>query len=131
MPATNGVPDLPDYYTYTVDPTATTFAMLPGHRFNAVPTLPYASIPAYGAGALVSGMAPVFDGVSNSNAAGSVPTRVSISTATAGNGTYVVTEPPAYGTDFYPPEDTSHQCYNPQANGIDGSSQLPGHRPAQ
>jgi hypothetical protein len=43
----------------------------------------------------------------------------------SGTGPYTVTEPPAYGTDNYPPEDSSHQCYNPQANGINGAL-LPG-----
>ena len=47
---------------------------------------------------------------------------VSFATATDGlqAGTYtIVIEPPAYSNhyDFNPPQDTSSQCYNPQANG--------------
>jgi Flp pilus assembly protein TadG len=106
----NGVPDLPDYYTYTVNPTA--FAA--GTTGNPSNIISSQTLPLYG-------ITPVYDGVGNSNATGYVPTRVSIS----GTGPYIVTEPPGYGTDGYPPEDTSHQCYNPQANGINGTL-LPG-----
>jgi len=110
VPASNGVPDLPDYYTYTVSPTA--FAG--GTTGNPSGVISSQTAPLYG-------MTPIYDGIGNSNAAGYVPTSVSIS----GTGPYIVTEPPAYGRDAYPPEDTSHQCYNPKANGIDGSL-LPG-----
>jgi Flp pilus assembly protein TadG len=110
VPATGGVPDLPDYYTYLVSPTA--FAA--GTTGNPSNIISSQTAPLYG-------MTPVYDGIGNSNAAGYVPTAVSI----AGTGPYTITEPPAYGKDAYPPEDTSHQCYNPQANGINGSL-LPG-----
>lgn len=110
VPSSNGVPDLPDYYTYTVSPGA--FGA--GNTGNAASIISSLAPP-------LSGMTPVFDGIGNSNPGGYVPNRVSIS----GTGPYIVTEPPLYGTGGYPPEDTSHQCYNPRANGIDGSL-LPG-----
>lgn len=110
VPSSNGIPDLPDYYTYNVNPTA--FAS--GSTGNPSNIVSSQTSPLHG-------MTPVYDGIGNSNAAGYVPTRVSIS----GTGPYTVTEPPAYGTDNYPPEDSSHQCYNPQANGINGAL-LPG-----
>ncbi len=102
VPETNGVPDLPDYYSYTVEPGAFT-AKTTGNASDII------SPP----GAKLPGMNPVYSG-------GSVPTRISISGS--GSGPFVVTEPPGYGRDNYPPEDTSHQCYNPQANGINGAT---------
>jgi Flp pilus assembly protein TadG len=110
VPANAGVPDLPDYYTYAVTPAA--FAA--GTTGNPSNITSSQTLPLYG-------MTPVYDGIGNSHAAGYVPSAVSIT----GTGPYTVTEPPLYGTDAYPPEDTSHQCYNPKANGIDGSL-LPG-----
>lgn len=119
VPSTDGTPDLPDYYTYTVAPTAFA-AGTTGNPSNIISSL----------APPLSGMTPVYDGIGNKNPAGYVPGSVAIS----GTGPYIVTEPPALGTnksgnwvpmDEYPPEDTSHQCYDPQANGIDGSL-LPG-----
>jgi hypothetical protein len=110
VPTSGGVPAVPDYYLYSVQPTA--FAN--GTTGNPSNIISSQTAP-------LVGMTPVYDGIGNTNAAGYLPTTVSVS----GTGPYVVTEPPAYGRDYYPPEDTSHQCYNPQANGIDGSL-LPG-----
>ena len=110
VPSNSGVPDLPDYYTYAEDPTA--FAI--GTTGNPSGIVSSQTLPLYG-------MTPVYDGVGNSHSTGYVPTGVSIT----GTSPYIVTEPPAYGTDYYPPEDTSHQCYNPKANGISSTS-LPG-----
>ncbi len=106
VPSSGGVPDMPNYYTYEVNPGA--FAT--GATGNASDIISSQTFPLYG-------ITPVYDGIGNSNAPNYVPSTVSIS----GTGPYTVTEPPGYGTNYYPPEDTSHQCYNPQANGIDGS----------
>jgi Flp pilus assembly protein TadG len=106
VPMTNNLPNLPDYYTYNVTPTA--FAA--GTTGNANNVVSSQTSPLYG-------ITPIYDGTSNSKASGYVPTSISVS----GTGPYTVTEPPSYSTDGFPPEDTSHQCYNPQANGINGT----------
>ncbi len=112
VPTTNGVPELPDYYTYTVS----LLGFILGTTGNASSIISSQTAPLYG-------MTPVYDGVGNSHAAGYVPTSVSISGPLL--GPYVITEPPAFGHDNYPPEDTAHQCYDPQANSINGAL-LPG-----
>ena len=62
------------------------------------------------------------DKIANSNSSATYPG----STTTNGTSSqYTVIETPAAsgsGNDHNLPEDTSHRCYNPQANGIDGSS---------
>jgi hypothetical protein len=93
---------LPDYYTYTANPSAVSGS--------------------FGNAAKVTAMTPVFDGTGS---AGYVPTgfpNAGVTISSLGNGSYKVTEPPSGGTDHYPPEDTSHQCYNPQYNGIDANT---------
>ncbi len=120
VPESNSVPELPDYYTYTESSTAFT-AQTTGNAngvisLNAVPSGNLFNIVATES-PVVIGMTPVYDGVGNGNATGYVPATVTVS----GTGPYSVTEPPVNGSDHYPPEDTSHQCYNPQANGFNGS----------
>jgi Flp pilus assembly protein TadG len=62
--------------------------------------------------------------ISMTKGTGSVPTKVTIKSAGSGtfNGvsftnSFTVSEQPGGGTTGNPPQDTSHQCYNPQANG--------------
>ena len=109
-PMTNGAPDLPDYYTYNVELLSFLLPAL-GNALN------YNLGTETGNASGIIGMTPVYDGKNgDTHAAGYVPTSISIT----GNllGPYTVTEPPSYGRQYYPPEDTSHQCYNPQAGSI-------------
>jgi hypothetical protein len=94
----NDVTTLPNYWTYKTSPTL------------------------FAAGG-TGNPAGIF---SMTAATGSAPTGNPTITS-AGSGTfngvaysssYNVSEPPTEGTATAPPEDTSHQCYNPQANGI-------------
>jgi hypothetical protein len=101
QPLGTGISNIPDYYTYTANP--------------------FAALGTVGNAANITAMTPVYDsgkfpgGFSNS---GTTP----ISIAAIVSGLFTVTEAPAGGGDNAPPEDTSHQCYNPQDNGIDGST---------
>ena len=135
VPTSGGNPLLPDYWLYTVNPTGFSTgvtgnpsgitAMIPvydntTYTIPAPPETPSSSGLTVVVGNGSNGVAVGYDKITNSNAAGHVPTTISV--VSNGDSTYTVTEPPGYGTDAYPPEDTSHQCYNPAANGLSGTT---------
>jgi Flp pilus assembly protein TadG len=135
----SGDSDLPDYYSYTVDPTAFAagktgnasgvIAMFPffDEIVNGTPVTylepapPTAQLPSGPSitvtqSSTTNGIPPGFIQVKDTNAPGTVPGNTNV--RSNGDGTFTVTEPPASsGTDDFPPQDTSHQCYNPQATG--------------
>ncbi len=92
---------LPTYYTYLADPTAFTANLL-GYPTGST-----------GNPAGITDLVP-----QTGTPPKTFPNGVSIS----GVGPYSVSEPNLDGDTYYPPEDTSHQCYNPQANGIDSAT---------
>ena len=97
VPTSGGTPELPKYYTFTENPSAfTTLSGVPnGSTGNAQG---------------ITAMTPFYSGT------------VPVTARATGTGTYTVTEPPSDGTTGNPPEDTSHQCYNPQANGFSATA---------
>jgi Flp pilus assembly protein TadG len=88
----NSVTTLPNYYTYTMSATA----------FSAGTT---------GNAAGITAITPHYSGSPSG----------SISITANGGGSYTVNEPTAESASNSPPEDTSHQCYNPLANGFTAS----------
>jgi Flp pilus assembly protein TadG len=147
----SGSADLVNYYSYIVKPGAFT-AGTTGNPSNIIAMFPFfnevtsgtavtyieqlptgvsgADIPSGGniattVGNGTNGVATGYIKVIDSNIPTYLPTTVSITKNNA-DGTYTVTEPPSYSTAGYPPEDTSHQCYNPQANGYASGSIVPG-----
>lgn len=98
------VSTLPDYFTYTSQPSAFTT------NASGVPN------GTTGNPAGILSMTPV------QGSKGSYPTSTTI---TKSGNIYNVVEQPStsgLGNNYNPPEDTSHQCYNPQANGLTGTA---------
>lgn len=141
----SGATVIPDYYSYTVVPGAFT-AGTTGNPSNIVSMFPFfdevtsgtpitylepapskgilngTALPsAYGSvtvtvGTGSNGIASGYVKIKDSNALGFVPTSETITHSS--DGSYTVLEEPGQGTDGNPPEDVSHQCLNPQANGF-------------
>jgi hypothetical protein len=82
---------IPSYYTYIANPSATAGTL--GNAAN------------------ITTFTPVYSKT--------LPTSTTITSQ--GGGLWLVKEPPASGVSGRPPADTSHQCYNPQNNGVDAS----------
>jgi hypothetical protein len=91
----NNVSSLPTYYTYTMNTSAFT---------NNTTGNP----------AGITALTPYYSGGPSST----------VSIASQDGGTYLVNEPTAEGSTGSPPEDMSHHCYNPQANGLTSSFAL-------
>ncbi len=124
---------LPDYYILVENSSGTIVAMdpvwdgqtftdqLPGVITNNLSSYDY-NITVNGGAVTSNDTAPVYNASGQIQSYGYTPTGSARSYAIT-SGTYAgdvaVIEAPAYSShyDFNPPQDTSHQCYNPRNNG--------------